>query len=169
MNMTLENFLLTLLSRERGNIVAVKLTLKRLGRGSIWPHPCGFSKNISSKERDKPCFLVSFNIIISYIFPENFIDVLQTILKICRISLLVLAIFINFHQLLDFFWHFLANDVIQTTWCQHFFHYQHTLNRLFNNCILHWYCISSSRNILGGVSNWPPVPRKNYLHNAQPY
>ena len=32
-----------------------------------------------------------------------------------------------------------------------FFHFQHTLNRLFNNCIkFYWYGISSSWNMKGG-------------------
>ena len=30
-------------------------------------------KNLSSDERVKPCFFVTFNIIISHIFPENLI------------------------------------------------------------------------------------------------
>ena len=33
---------------------------------------CGFSKDASSIERVKPWFFVTFNIIISHIFPENF-------------------------------------------------------------------------------------------------
>ena len=37
------------------------------------PTPYGFSKTVSSKERVKPWFFVAFNIIISHIFPENFI------------------------------------------------------------------------------------------------
>ena len=53
------------------------LTLKRLGeegRGQFDPHPCGFSKNLSSKVRLKPWILVTFNIILRHIFPENFIE-----------------------------------------------------------------------------------------------
>ena len=38
------------------------------------PPPCGFSKNVSSKERVKPWFFV--------IFPENFIKFLQVVQKI---------------------------------------------------------------------------------------
>ena len=42
-----------------------------------------------------------------------------------------------------------------------FFHFQHTLSRLFNNCIkFSWSWISSSWNMKGG-SIWPPLlPRK---------
>ena len=38
------------------------------------PPFCGFSKNVSSKERVKPWLFVTSNIIISHIFPENFIE-----------------------------------------------------------------------------------------------
>ena len=50
-------------------------------------------ERVSSKERVKPCFFVTFNIIISHIFPENFIEITQV----------VLAIFIDFHQFFGFF------------------------------------------------------------------
>ena len=35
---------------------------------------CGSSKNVSSKGRVKHCFFVTFNISMSHIFPENFIE-----------------------------------------------------------------------------------------------
>ena len=38
-----------------------------------------FSKNVSSRETVKPWFFVTFNIIISHIFPENFIEILQVV------------------------------------------------------------------------------------------
>ena len=41
-----------------------------------------FSKNVSSRERVKPWFFVTFNIIISYIFPENVIEIPQVVQKI---------------------------------------------------------------------------------------
>ena len=44
--------------------------------------PCGFSNIVSSKERVKPWFFETFNIIISNIFPENFIEILQVVQKI---------------------------------------------------------------------------------------
>ena len=56
------------------------LTLKRLG--GQFDTPCGFSKNVSSKERAKPWFFVTFNIIIRHIFPENFIEIPQFVQKI---------------------------------------------------------------------------------------
>ena len=45
---------------------------------SNWP-PCGFYKNVSSRESVKLCFFVAFNIIISHIFSENFIEILEDI------------------------------------------------------------------------------------------
>ena len=74
----------------------------KMARGwSIWPPPCGFPKNVSSKVRVNPCFFVTFNTIISHIFPENFIEIPQVIQNIWRISLSISAIFIDLNQ---FFW-----------------------------------------------------------------
>ena len=46
-----------------------------------------------------------------------------------------------FHQFLSIFWifrHFLITKKLMTSgynrWCQHFFHFQYTLNIFFNNC-----------------------------------
>ena len=60
------------------------LTLKRLGLGGqIDPLlACGFLKNVSSKERVRPWFFVTLNIILKYIFPENFIEFPQVVQKI---------------------------------------------------------------------------------------
>ena len=56
---------------------------KTAGGGQFDPSsPCGFSKNVSSKERVKPWFFVTFNIILSNIFPENFIEFPQVVQKI---------------------------------------------------------------------------------------
>ena len=67
------------------------------------PPPCGFSKNVSSKKRVKPWFFVTFNIITRHIFPENFIEIPQVVQKLWRISLSILAIFIDFYQFFGFF------------------------------------------------------------------
>ena len=48
---------------------------KPAGESQFDRSPCGFLKNVSSKERLKPWFFVTFNIIISHIFPENFIEI----------------------------------------------------------------------------------------------
>ena len=55
--------------------------------GDQFDPPCGFSKTVSSKERVKHCFFVTFNIIIRHVFPENFIEIPQVVQKIWRISL----------------------------------------------------------------------------------
>ena len=65
--------------------------------------PCGFSKNMSSRNRVKPCYFVTFNIILRHIFPENFIEFPQVVQKIWRIFLSILVIFINFHRFFRFF------------------------------------------------------------------
>ena len=54
---------------------------KTAGGGSQFDPPCDFSKIVSSKERVKPLFFVTFNIIIRHIFPENFIEIPQVIQK----------------------------------------------------------------------------------------
>ena len=70
----------------------------------IWTlPPCGFSKSVFSKEREKPWFFVTFNIILRHIFPENFIEFPQVVQKIWRNSLSILA---NFHQFSSIFWIF---------------------------------------------------------------
>ena len=53
------------------------LTLKRLGgigEVKLIPPRCDFSTSVSSKERMKPWFFVTFNNILRDIFPENFIE-----------------------------------------------------------------------------------------------
>ena len=68
--------------------------------GQFDPSPLWFSKNVSSKERVKPWFFVTFNIILRHMFPENFIEFPQVVQKIWRNSLSILA---NFHQFFGFF------------------------------------------------------------------
>ena len=92
------------------------LSLNRLPgmSGSIWPPSCGFSKNVSYRERVKLCFFVTFNIIISHIFPENFIEILkafQKVQKIWRFSPSLLTIFINVLNFLTFPCYKKTNDV----------------------------------------------------------
>ena len=55
---------------------------KTAGGGQFDPPPCGFLKKVSSRERVIPWFFVTFNIIISHIFPENFIEIPQVVQKI---------------------------------------------------------------------------------------
>ena len=62
---------------------------------------CGFSVNLSSKERSKPWFFVTFSIIISHIFPENFIKIPQ-IMKCFSINISYFRRFSStFHRLLE--------------------------------------------------------------------
>ena len=46
------------------------------------PSPLWFFKNVSSKERVKPCLFVTLNIILRYIFPKNLIEFPQVVQKI---------------------------------------------------------------------------------------
>ena len=57
-------------------------TAGRVGGGGQFDTPCGFSKSVSSKEREKPWFFVTFNIILRHIFPENFVEFPQVVQKI---------------------------------------------------------------------------------------
>ena len=115
------------------------LTLKRLV-GSIWPTPCVFSKIVSSKERVKSCSFGTFDIITSHTFRENFIKISQVVPKIWRISLSIY--FHRFSSIFWTFWHFLITNKLMTSLITDdvsIFHFQNTLNRLFNNCIkLYW-------------------------------
>ena len=84
---------------------------------------CGFTKNITSNQKVKPWFFVTFDIIIIHIFPDSFIEIPEIVQKIRRISLSILAIFVNFHQLFNFLifsWYKETNDVSLNTWCQRF-------------------------------------------------
>ena len=101
----------------------------------LTPSPLRFFRNVFSRERLKLWFFVTFNIIIGYIFPENFIEIPQVVQKIWRFSPSMLTVFINF----SYYWHFLVTKNLMTsaynTRCQQFFCFQSTLNRLFNNCV----------------------------------
>ena len=85
--------------------VCLYYSLRHLGDGGVnlMPPPplsCSFLKIASSKERVKPWFFVTFNIILRHIFPENFIEFPQVVQKIWRNYLVIVA---NFHR---FFWFF---------------------------------------------------------------
>ena len=73
-----------------------------------------------------------------------------------------------FHRFSSIFWnffvfcHFLVTKKLMTSaynrWCQHFFHFQLTLNRLFNNFIkLYSYLISFSWNMKEWAMGWGRV------------
>ena len=63
------------------------------------PLLCGFSKNVTSKEKVKLWFFVTFNIVLRHIFPENFIEFPQDEEILCQYWL----IFIDFHRVFGFF------------------------------------------------------------------
>ena len=79
----------------------IDLSLKRLGGGQL-DLSCSFFKNVFSRERMKPWFFVTFNIIIIHIFPENLIGISQIVQKIWRTSPSILTIFISFLNFLTF-------------------------------------------------------------------
>ena len=85
---------------------------------------CGFSKKVSYKERVKPWFFVTFNIIIGHIFPENLFKIPDVVQKIWTIYLSILAIFIDFLE----FWHFLITKKLMASaynrWCQYLLHWK---------------------------------------------
>ena len=63
--------------------------------------PCVFSINLFSRGRVKLCSFVIFNIIISHIFAENFIEIHQVVQKIQRFSPSILSIFIDVLKFFD--------------------------------------------------------------------
>ena len=73
-------------------------------------NPKNISKNILSEESVKLCFLVTFNIIVSYIFPENLTEILE-------VSRDINFYFVDFNYLRELFFIFLhllltkTNDV----------------------------------------------------------
>ena len=74
--------------------------------------PCGFFKNSLFRERVKPCFFVTFNLIISQIFPESFIDNNGSEdMMIFIFDVKVLTIFVNFSDFLAFWCYKETNDV----------------------------------------------------------
>ena len=93
-------------------------------RWQLMTPSCGFSKNVSSKERVKACLFVTFNIILKHIFPESFIKFPQVVQKIWRNSVSILANFHQFSSLFWIFWHYLVKKKLMMSaynrWCQHF-------------------------------------------------
>ena len=66
-------------------IFYILLTLKRLGEVNLTPF-CNYCEIVSSRERMHPWYFVTFDIITSYIFPENFIETHRVVQKIWRFS-----------------------------------------------------------------------------------
>ena len=100
--------------------------------------PCGLSKIVSPKPKVKPWSFVTFKIMIRHVFPENFIEIPQVVQKLWETSQSILDIlidFTNFSDFLTFPCYKETNDANLKKMMSTFFHFQHTLNRLFNNCI----------------------------------
>ena len=66
--------------------------------GSILGTNCVFSKEVEAL-----IFLVIFNIIISYIFPENFIEIQQVVQNLSKFSSSILTIFAQFFGFFDIY------------------------------------------------------------------
>ena len=102
-----------------------KATWRGWGGGGVFQFDLLPLTNISSKEREKPWFFVTFNIIISHIFPEHFIEIPQFVQKIWRIYLSILAILNRLSSIFQIFWHTLVTKKLMTSaynrWCHHFF------------------------------------------------
>ena len=108
---------------------------------------CSFTSNFY---RDSEALFFLWLLILSHIFPENFVKVSKVVKKIWRFSRSILV----FSSILWVFWHFLVNKVVVVTkevlqppccykeimtsaynrWCWFFFYFHPTLNRLFDNC-----------------------------------
>ena len=101
---------------------------------SIWS-PCGFSKNMFSREGVKFCFFVTFNIIIGHIFPENFIKIPLIVQKIWRFTLSALTIFIDISDFLTFPCYKETNDPSIKLMIFFYFQYFFTFNLLKIVCL----------------------------------
>ena len=105
-------------------LMEIFLILKRLGE-QFDPFLNESAKVIVNSWFSVTFKFLTFNIIISHIIPENFIEIPQVVQKIWILSLTILAIFINFYKFLGFFWHFLVTKRLMTSaynrWCQYFF------------------------------------------------
>ena len=72
---------------------------------SIWSAPVVFPKICLLEKGLSPAFcdfFVTFYIIISHIFPENFIEISQVVQKIWRFFQSILSVFIDFSDFLTF-------------------------------------------------------------------
>ena len=78
------------------------LTDHKKARGNEFDSPpCDFFKNELFRERVEPCFFVTFSIIISHIFSENFIKNSQVFQKISRSSCSIFFLFCQFYEYFD--------------------------------------------------------------------
>ena len=72
------------------------------GGGQFGPPSCGFLKSVSSGERVRPCFFVTFNIILSRTFPDDvsiFLLKKTTLIRVKTWCTLQVCIFFKVYQL----------------------------------------------------------------------
>ena len=134
---------------------------KKLSKFRQFDPPCGFFKNVFFRESVKPVFFVTFDIILSHIFPKNFIEIIQVVQKIWRFSPWILTFSLTFL----IFWHFSAAKKLRTpAYNKWFLYFQPTQNKLFNNCMkLCRYQISSLRYEEGGTTSKKAQPYKGSM------
>ena len=102
---------------------AALLTLKRLRKGgaSIWGISCGFSKNMSSKERVRPCFWYYHKSHLSWKFDWNFSSRSEDMKNLSYNN----RYFHLFSSIFWTFWHSLVTKKLMASvynrLCQHFF------------------------------------------------
>ena len=126
--------------------------------GQFDPPFCGFSKIVFSRERVNLWFLVTFNIIISDIYPENFIEILHVVQKIRRFSSALLAIFAKFSDFLTFN---CCKSLMTSAYnksCQKFFSFNLLWIDYLTTVSNHISIGSVFLEIKRGCSNWPPSP-----------
>ena len=82
----------------------LKLTLKQLGEGQSDSSPVVFRKVCLLKRGWNPGSFVTFNIIVSHIFPENLLKLLKSFRRYEGFPWQYQPIFINLHQFFGFFY-----------------------------------------------------------------
>ena len=102
--------------------------------------PVVFPKMHLLERRWSPVLFVTFNIVISFIFPKIFIEVPQVVQKIWRFSPSILSIFTDFSDFLSFPSYKETKHYSIEQMMSAFFYFQPILNRLVNNFIkFYWY------------------------------
>ena len=124
-------------------------------------------KMILSEEGVKVCFLVTFNSIICYNFPEIFIEIHQVSQKLWIFTSSILTILAKFLDIFTLTCYKKSNDISIYKIISAVFWVGIILDRLLKNCIKFYkYWISSSSNMKVGGYNDPT--RINYFQKAQP-
>ena len=129
------------------------LTLKRLGKGGQLDPPCGFSKIVFSIEGWSSVF-VTFNMILSHIFPKHFFEIPQVVQNIWRFS----SSWIFLHSLLQrTYWRQHKTDDISIFLLSTYF--------LLDIKLLHLWNTTNSTNSVRNLSYFSLL----YEHNIETY